>query len=71
VLQQVDDDLEVQVRRPPAVDGRVADTADFAAGRDWLPRMQPRNGVAIEVTIESEEGEPLPSTICRNTTVGP
>jgi hypothetical protein len=53
--EQVGDDLQVQVRRPPAVLEGLAEGANALTGRDGLPRAEICNRRGGEVAVERVE----------------
>jgi hypothetical protein len=54
-LEQVEDQLEVQVRRPVAVAGRRADVPDRLSPGDGLADLEAGEGLLGEVAVEREE----------------
>ena len=55
-IEQVGDELEVQMRRPPAVDLRRANCPQPFASGNGLADAQTRQRLGTQVTVQSVEG---------------
>src|SRR5580692_2058345 len=66
VIEQINDDLEMQVRHPAAVFVYVADVGEWLAARDALSGLQCIKRLEGQVAIEREEFKAVARGVTKN-----
>ena len=66
MVQQVNDDLEMKVRRPAAVFVDVADAGELLSARDALAYLERVKGFSREVAVEREKFQTVAGGMAKN-----
>ena len=66
MIQKVDNNLEVKVRRPAAIFVDVADAGELVSARNALPHLEGVKGISGEVAVKCEKFEAIARCVTKN-----